>query len=172
MGYNIVIFRFLFVFICLGIGIGHSGYTVASEPSIYSKMLTPSPLGNNRVLVLCLLKESDEETSAQFYESVVWGKYVERDLIVVEVSKSTVRSVFSDHRRNVSESITKTMHHDYGDALRKKANCKNELEYVLIGKDTGVKARWLNNFAQEDLFNRIDAMPMRRYEMRQRADKD
>ena len=41
-------------------------------------------------------------------------------------------------------------------------------EAVLIGKDGGVKLRRRNGAALEEIFRRIDAMPMRRSEMEQR----
>ena len=149
-----------------------SGGFAASEPTVYSKILTPSPLGKDRVLVLCSLEKSDNEVLAQFYDSVIWDEFSERDLTLVEISKSTVASVLRGNRRASHRKINAARHHDYGDQLRKKADCKDDLEFVLIGKDTGVKARWHKDFTQEDLFNRIDAMPMRRFEMRQQAGKN
>lgn len=156
-----VTFKYILSLVCLGIGLGCiNGYVKASEPSIYQMMLTPSPLGKDRILVLCLLKKNDGEKFKEFYGSVKWDEFSERDLVLVEVSENILGSVFGDSRKGAR-------HHDYGDMLRRKADCKDELEFVLIGKDTSVKARWKNDFTQEDLFNRIDAMPMRRFEMLQ-----
>ena len=47
-------------------------------------------------------------------------------------------------------------------------NCTDKKEFVLIGKDTGVKKRWEDTLPISDLFQTIDAMPMRQYEMRTR----
>jgi len=41
------------------------------------------------------------------------------------------------------------------------------VEYVLIGKDGGEKRRWQDSLPRGELFDTIDAMPMRQYEMRQ-----
>jgi len=145
---------------------------LASEPSIYSKVLTPSPLGKDRILVLCSLNNVDEEALREFYESVRWSEFSERDLTLIEISKGMVSSVLGISLKNSSRWVNAARHHDYGDKLRKRANCDGDLEFVLIGKDTGVKMRWTNDFTQEDLFSRIDAMPMRRFEMRQQREKN
>jgi len=145
---------------------------LASEPSIYSKVLTPSPLGKDRILVLCSLNNVDEEALREFYESVRWSEFSERDLTLIEISKGMVSSVLGISLKNSSRWVNAARHHDYGDELRKRANCDGDLEFVLIGKDTGVKMRWTNDFTQEDLFSRIDAMPMRRFEMRQQREKN
>ncbi len=44
-----------------------------------------------------------------------------------------------------------------------------QFQVVLIGKDGGVKRRWDAPVAPRDLFEVIDAMPMRQQEMRQRG---
>lgn len=59
------------------------------------------------------------------------------------------------HQFNRLESITR---------------CENALEYVLIGKDETQKNRWYLFPSENDLFQVIDAMPMRRFEMRQRGE--
>lgn len=160
----------ILLFICIGIGYGNINIE-ASEPSIYSKMLTPSPLGKDRILIVCSITNNDRRKLNQFYKSVLWDKFVERDLVVVEVSKRIVSTVLRVKGRH-DDVFSMARHHDYGDKLREKANCENEIELILIGKDTGVKARWTNGFTQEDLFSRIDAMPMRKFEMRQKQGKN
>lgn len=152
------------------IGLGYSPIFVeASEPSVHSKLLTPSPLGRDRVLVLCILEKGEGENLREFYDSVMWNEFSERELTVVEVSQSTVESVFGYNRGDVKGGLKKARHHDFGDRIRKRADCKNNLEFVLIGKDRGVKRRWEGRVPQEQLFQVIDAMPMRRFEMRQKA---
>lgn len=156
-------FRHILILAFMGIGLGHVGSdVVASEPSIYSKMLTPSPLGKNRILILCSLKNGDEKIVKKIYESTNWYEFAERDTTFVEISKNAVESVLG------TKTTNRARHHDYGNELRRRANCNDDLEFVLIGKDTGVKARWTDDFTQEDLFSRIDAMPMRRYEMQEK----
>lgn len=53
--------------------------------------------------------------------------------------------------------------------LLDKYDVKNSgLTVILIGKDGGEKMRQRGNFDLEEIFKRIDAMPMRRSEMRNR----
>ena len=164
--------RGLSILLFIGMGFGYCNVNVeASEPSIYSKMLTPSPLGKDRILIVCSITSNDRGKLNQIYKSILWDEFIERDLVVVEVSKrmvSTVLAVKGTH----DDIFRMARHHDYGDKLREKANCAHDFELILVGKDTGVKARWTNGFTQEDLFKRIDAMPMRRFEMQQQQKKD
>ncbi len=39
---------------------------------------------------------------------------------------------------------------------------------VLVGKDGGEKARWSGPVSEREVFARVDAMPMRRREMREK----
>jgi hypothetical protein len=48
----------------------------------------------------------------------------------------------------------------------------NSLTVILLGKDGGEKARQLGQFDLQAIFERIDAMPMRQREMRQRSQED
>ena len=164
-----ITFRRIGVMLCFGLGLVQmSGDISASEPSIYSKILTPSPLGKDRVLVLCLLEESDKEILTQFYRSLNWSEFSERHLTIVEISKYAVQSVFLNYDGGVAGLINRVKHPDFGDKLRRKSDCNKDFEFVLIGKDTGVKKRWEKNLPQDALFQVIDAMPMRQYEMRQK----
>jgi len=166
-------FRCLGFVLCAGIGLGCiSVETSASEPSIYSKMLTPSPFGKDRVLTLCLTGIYDENDLMQFYESLQWDDFSLRHLAVVEISRNTVQSVIIDNRTKEKVGVTRARHHDYGDRLRNKADCENSFEFALIGKDTGVKKRWVGSVPQDELFAAIDAMPMRRFEMRQQKENN
>lgn len=165
-------FRHLGFVLCVGIGLGCiSVETSASEPSIYSKMLTPSPLGRDRVLTLCVTEIYDDEDLMQFYDNLKWDEFSSRHLTVVEISRNTVQSVIIDNRANVKEGVTRAWHHDFGDKLRGKAGCDNNFKFTLIGKDMGVKKRWKRLLPQDELFQIIDAMPMRRFEMRQQKEK-
>ena len=160
--------RHIGVMLGLGLGLGYlSSHVSASEPSIDSKILTPSPLGKDRVLVICLQERSNEEVLTQFYQSLNWREFSERHLAVVEMSKHTVQSVHLSHEGDDVGVINRTKHPDFGDKLRRKSDCKKDFEFVLIGKDTGVKKRWEKDLPQDALFQVIDAMPMRQYEMRQ-----
>ncbi|GAM74297.1 serine-threonine protein phosphatase [Vibrio ishigakensis] len=64
----------------------------------------------------------------------------------------------SNHVGEISSSFTRTALNDYFDS---------DYGVVLIGKDGGIKHRQ-NELELNTLFNKIDAMPMRRSEMRSR----
>ena len=155
------------VFLSAGIGLGFNAICAAgSEPSIYSKMLTPSPLGKDRVLVVCVGDDVRDKNLVNFYDEVSWDEFSERQLTIVEISQNSVQSVLPSKSGNVKEDMTRARHHDYEDALRLRAECENDFKFALIGKDTGVKKRWKNTLPQDELFQVIDAMPMRQFEMR------
>jgi len=52
------------------------------------------------------------------------------------------------------------------EAVRKRLELERGVEFALIGKDGGLKARQRGEFDLDDFFARIDRMPMRRAEMR------
>ncbi len=52
------------------------------------------------------------------------------------------------------------------EALRKRFRITKTPVWILIGKDGGEKARWTKPPKPEELFRKIDAMPMRQSEMR------
>jgi len=101
-------------------------------------------------LVICKSDHlaTTKESSAAFYASIDWKGFEERDLVVAETVKSKA------------------------DRLTKIAGCENKLEYVLIGKDQTQKRRWNLLPSNDELYSLIDAMPMRRFEMRQRRGKN
>ena len=134
-----------------------------------------APLGEYRILALCL--QNDAEIIAGRTVSLAtahdWDGYAERDLILVEIRKNTIHSLVGKTTTRVNEkaitSWTRSEQVGFTDRLRETANCQREWDWVLIGKDTTVKKRWRNFVGSEDLYETIDAMPMRRYEMKTRS---
>ena len=57
---------------------------------------------------------------------------------------------------------------DKGITHRKFKIAKNQYAFILIGKDGGEKYRSFNVVTKQKLYSIIDAMPMRRYEMKNR----
>ena len=53
--------------------------------------------------------------------------------------------------------------------IRKEFSLSKDDDVILIGKDGGVKKTWKNHVTSDELFSLIDSMPMRRREMRGRA---
>jgi len=74
--------------------------------------------------------------------------------------------LFEDGESRVQDSPLKS---GGADSLRRKYQIKpGALTLVLIGKDGGEKMRQRNRANFNAIFSRIDAMPMRRQEMKQR----
>ena len=104
--------------------------------------------GNARVLVVFAADEGDPQLTRQ--KDLLLGArhgVAERDLVVIEAIGSS------------SEA----------DRLRRKLGVPNsEFRAVLVGKDGSAKLTDTAAIAPDRLFATIDAMPMRRQEMRQR----
>lgn len=133
------------------------------------------PFGQNRLLVMCL--PNDREISRDeksFIYRTDWEGFAERDLLLVGLNEQIAYNFLAKDIKNDSGTTGLTSQYIYrkpieSKAIRKRVNCVHDFEIVLVGKDTGIKARWTNSFTQGGLFNRIDAMPMRRFEMRQKG---
>ena len=79
--------------------------------------------------------------------------FAERDQVLVEVAGEAARIDGAEA--------------DGGAALRARFGVASEgFAVILVGKDGGEKARWSAPVSPGDVFARIDAMPMRRREMR------
>ena len=86
---------------------------------------------------------------------------VERDMVVIEVIRQqvTIDGQPVDPLANPSMNAT---------ALRQRYGVgEDESTVLLVGKDTGVKLQDSRAFSANTLFTTIDAMPMRRREMRE-----
>ena len=123
------------------------------------------PLGVHRLLILCLLASS--ENTSQIYESTSWESFAERDLHYIELRPDAAYTV----KPETDVKLTRVLHRS-DKALRAEADCKNEFEFVLIGNDGTQKRRWAGLMSSDDLFETIDAMPFRQFEMRQQAKRN
>ena len=123
-----------------------------------------NPIGTNRIIVVCLTDLPNEAAAdvSQTYDRLDWDGFAERHLLVFEVQDTTLYLVLRD-----GVSWRKVEQSGSADALRRRANCRGDLDFVLIGKDGGEKMRWQESLPRRPLFDTIDAMPMRQYEMRQ-----
>ena len=123
-----------------------------------------NPFGTHRLILVCLSDVPDEAIAplSKTYNALDWHGFDERDLLVLEIQDDKVYLVKQDElswRRLEQTKIAPN--------LSRRANCQGDLEFVLIGKDGGEKMRWQGNLPRRALFDTIDAMPMRQYEMRQ-----
>lgn len=83
-----------------------------------------------------------------------WPEFDDRDLIVIRNPTS--------HAFRSPDSFSKR--------VEKRRFCQDIAEFVLIGKDGWEKKRWQNELPIQDLFETIDAMPMRRLELETRGE--
>ena len=138
-----------------------------------------SPLGTSRILVVCLPNPITVKSklSDPLYASIDWKGFEERDLVIVEIREETAY-IIAAHKKGSEVPRFITTYSDrfragaMKDGVGHIAECKNKLEYVLIGKDQTQKKRWNLFPSNEDLYSLIDAMPMRRFEMRQRKENN
>jgi len=123
------------------------------------------PLGTHRLLALCLLEKSGKRS--HIYKSTDWEGFAERDLHYIELRPDGAYTV-----KPQTDLKPNHIRHRSDKALRAEANCKHHFEFVLIGNDGTQKRRWAGLMSSEELFATIDAMPFRRFEMRQQAKRN
>jgi hypothetical protein len=111
----------------------------------------------NRVIVIFDIDEDSESYRIQKsrLESEKEG-LTERDLTVISVFERGISNIDGN-------SISSSSAHE----IRRELNSKPDIfRFVLIGKDGGVKMDSYGVVTVNDLFTRIDRMPMRREELR------
>lgn len=118
-----------------------------------------NPLGQNRLLIAC------QKIDAPFYQTLDWKGFEERDLLMIELTSEESYIVSQGLIPRSETTIKQSLFDDT--KLRDRVICKSATDFVLIGKDTGIKKRWNELPSLVDIYNTIDAMPMRRFEMRQ-----
>ena len=129
------------------------------------------------MLAICLPDHATVKSKQadQLFAAIDWQGFEERDLVIVEIRKYSAH-VVKEHSRGMSVPRYKTSFSErYTVGSRSKGlseitKCENKLEYVLIGKDETQKKRWTLFPSNDDLYALIDAMPMRRFEMRQQKE--
>jgi len=134
-----------------------------------------SPLGDYRVLVLCLPNKGNalSEKANDLYAKIDWMGFDERDLVFVEMTKTADHTVKKYEYENTDITTRSRIVYGVNDyKISSIAQCNENFEFVLIGKDRTQKKRWKSFPEFDDIYSTIDAMPMRRYEMRERASKN
>lgn len=114
-------------------------------------------LGYNRIVILC----NGSWTS----QKIDQDEFSERDIAMVEINDEAATFV----AKSTGGEFHFTPLADAENLIR-RATCSENKEFVLIGKDTGVKERWQKTLPLNELYEVIDAMPMRRFEMLQRGE--
>lgn len=159
-----------------------SGVTAAATPfdlEFGSPKVTENPLGKSRILVVCLPEHATikSQQADPLYSSMDWQGFEQRDLVIVEMRKYAAHIVKQHDKGKTVPRYEIANSEGHGVGSRTKgisivSQCENKLEYVLIGKDGTQKSRWDLFPQREDLYSIIDAMPMRRFEVRQQKEKN
>ena len=113
-------------------------------------------LKNRLLLIFAPAKDNpDYQRQMQLVEGKLAG-FQERDLIAIELLAE-----------GTSQAEMQTLNEAEAASLRSEFNvAPEEFRVILIGKDGTAKRRDQKPVAPEVIFNQIDAMPMRRQEMR------
>lgn len=117
------------------------------------------PLGNNRILVACHQSSSDALLGIRPHMD--WSGFKDRDIVFMVQANDAIYILTETALPTRLRSISVAQ-------IRSDADCSVENGYTLIGKDTGVKQRWSGPLNVDELFQTIDAMPMRKFEMKTR----
>ncbi len=80
----------------------------------------------------------------------------DRQIVLISIAGNKVETHFGPNETRSAQILRRTYNID-----------PNLFTVILIGKDTGMKARHDNIIKPQDIFRQIDAMPMRLREMRQ-----
>ena len=154
-------------------GLAYAAPFQIDEPEPWAK----NPLGKSSILAVCLPDHATikSKQANPLYASIDWKGFSERDLVILEMRKASAHIVSKHDKgdrvpRYVTTFSQRNRVGSKSKGLDVIAACENKLEYVLIGKDTGVKMRWDLFPPNNELYALIDAMPMRRFEMRQRKE--
>ena len=142
----------IFLF-CMGVVMTVIADSLAEGPSLEAYRW------QNRLMLVFAPAEDDPRLARQIALSRAHADgLADRDLLLMEVIGDKKMRI-EGHAGSAADAR----------ALRDRHNvASDEFAVILIGKDGGTKRREARPFEAEDLFETIDAMPMRRREMRGR----
>ena len=108
-----------------------------------------------------------EKDTAQSFREIILFAYADDDKLLkkqLEILNSDPKGLAE---RDLKISV-KIWAKDKGLTHKKFKITKNQYAFILIGKDGGEKYRSFNVVTKQKLYSIIDAMPMRRYEKKNR----
>ena len=119
-------------------------------------------------LIICtFIGLAPEKHNEQSFREIILFAYADDD----QSLKKQLEILNSDPKglaeRDLKISV-KIWAKDKGITHQKFKISKNQYAFILIGKDGGEKYRSFNVVTKQKLYSIIDAMPMRRYEMKNR----
>jgi hypothetical protein len=143
----------LIVFMCAGTALAQSA----------AKIDLTQYLWKNRLILIFSPSEADSTyQDVKNQSEKLTDELVDRDLVLFHL--------FERGKSYIGDS---PLDDGVADSLRQRYKIKpGELTLILIGKDGGEKLRQQRSFDFQIIFDRIDAMPMRQLEMKQREIKN
>lgn len=123
-----------------------------------------------RRLIVCVFDSSvmTHGFADEQMKSADWPGYAERDLIITTLSRFRAATHVATALGPITTELGFTSVEREREARR--YGCETgENSVLLIGRDGLEKRRWAETVQNGDLFALIDAMPMRRQEMREQA---
>jgi len=112
----------------------------------------------HRLIVISTLPEQAATVAASLKQER--AGILDRDLVIIDLSL---------HRKRIAHTVRPA--EESIEPLRKRFSLSAQTaQFVLIGKDGGVKARQAGTLDLQRYFTLIDAMPMRQEEMRRSRD--
>ena len=147
---------------------GARAFAASSDIQRQKLITLENPLGTARILVACMTKI--EVASAQ----IDWEGFAERHLVIIEQREdiSYIVTPPPEGQLAARPALSSPVKSTGDRSIEAIAGCGDEAGYVLIGKDQTRKKRWDDFPPQDELFAVIDAMPMRRFEMRRQKGKN
>lgn len=118
---------------------------------------------NNRILIVKTLNQESKKYQDQIKEfNNSYKELTARKFIIYKITgKNFIMKDYTNDTLNISGVITKKL-------TDKVLNEKEDFEVILIGLDGRVKLRQTEIVLKEDLNKIVDAMPMRRSELRKK----
>ncbi|WP_306012848.1 MULTISPECIES: DUF4174 domain-containing protein [unclassified Allomuricauda] len=115
----------------------------------------------HRILIVKTAVDHSERFADQLLEFKDSNKELrERKLVLYAIRQDEFS--FTDYTNNMENYTGKLLEK----GIKPMLNANEAFEIILIGLDGGIKLRKNDIVSQEELFSTIDAMPMRRNEMR------
>ncbi len=136
--------------------------SIANSERTPEHWLDNDVFGEKRILIVC--NSGIDDPLERVFPKMDWQGFLERDIVIVIKGPRGVEILNSDGTRDFPSSNTLTQIHQ-------RNKCPRGIDFNLMGKDGGIKKVWSGVVWTEDLFATIDAMPMRQFEMRQKAEK-
>ncbi|TPN82887.1 DUF4174 domain-containing protein [Aquimarina algicola] len=116
----------------------------------------------NRVLIIKTLDKTSKKYQKQVkeFQNSIEG-LIDRKFVLYKIIKNDFTLInYKDSILNTSGKISKKL-------TTKTLNKKESFEIILIGLDGQIKLRQVEVLTKEDLFKIVDAMPMRKNELKQ-----